>query len=281
MKLETEIKQEHQATLTPPARPAMHFWVLMLILIILLAGIIIVSIAIGSVSVPFDHVIRIIFGHLTGGVISWDQTQDLIIWNFRLPRVLLAAIVGAGLAVSGTTLQALVRNPLADPYIFGVSSGAAVGAVAVLTLGPIVVGGVSYQTAAFVGALLAMVLVYMLAQQRGHIIPMRLLLAGIALGYTLQAVMSYLILRSTRPGGGVDGIMRWLAGSLATANWDDLGVPTLVLALTITLLILQARPLNTLLTGDETATSLGVNLPRFRLQLFFGYLAACRDNCLC
>lgn len=272
MKLGTEVVQlsarVNRLRLALRLRPGLRFWLLCVILSVVLVLAIILSVALGAVSVPFTHVIRIIFGHLVSGTISWDQTEDLIIWDFRLPRVLLAAVVGAALAVSGTTLQALVRNPLADPYIFGVSSGAAVGAVAVLTLGPLIVAGFSYQTAAFLGALTAMVLVYLLAQQRGRIVPMRLLLAGVALGYTLQAVMSYLILRSARPGGGIDGILRWLAGSLSNATWGDLGIPGLVLLVVMILLLLQARRLNLLLTGEETATALGINLQRFRVQLF-------------
>ena len=113
-----------------------------------------------------------------------------------------------------------------------------------------------------------MLLVYLLAQQGGRLAPMRLLLAGVALGYTLQAVTSYLVLRSTRPGGGVEGILAWLAGSLATATWDDLGVPSLVLLIVVVLLMLQARSLNALLAGEETAIGLGINVARFRLQLF-------------
>ncbi len=113
-----------------------------------------------------------------------------------------------------------------------------------------------------------MLLVYLLAQQGGHLVPTRLLLVGVALGYTLQAVTSYLVLISSRPGGGVAGVLYWLAGSLSNATWDDLGLPTLLLLLTIVFLLLQARPLNALLTGEEVATSLGINLMRFRLQLF-------------
>ena len=248
-----------------------RFWVLLGGLVLALVGAVLVSVSVGAVSIPLPHVITILTHHLLPGRSAGaaiDPTQDDIVWSLRLPRVLLAGVVGAALAVSGTTLQALIRNPLADPYIFGVSSGASVGAVAVLTLGPEFVVGLSFQAAAFAGALITMLLVYLLAQQGGRLIPTRLLLAGVALGYTLQAVTSFLVLISSQPGGGVAGVLYWLAGSLSSANWDDLGLPTLLLLLSTVLLLLQARPLNVLLTGEETATSLGINLMRFRLQLF-------------
>jgi len=214
--------------------------------------------------------VQVIGSHLLPGWIApvADPTQDQIIWVFRLPRVLLAVVVGAALAVSGTALQAMTRNPLSDPYIFGVSAGASVGAVLVITLGSAVMGGVSLSLAAFLGALLSMILVYTLAQQQGRATPMRLVLAGVALSYVLSAVTSYLVLRSATPGGGAAAVLTWLAGSLGGAKWEQLGLPSTVVVLTTLLLLAQARPLNALLAGDETATGLGVNVERFRQQLF-------------
>ncbi len=113
------------------------------------------SVSFGAVPIPLLHVIPILTSHLSHGHLAGhaiNPTEDNIVWDLRLPRVLLAGVVGAALAVSGATLQALIRNPLADPYIFGVSSGASVGAVAVLTLGPALVIGFSLQAAAFGGA---------------------------------------------------------------------------------------------------------------------------------
>lgn len=188
-------------------------------------------------------------------------------WQFRLPRTLLAVVVGAALSVAGAALQAMVRNPLADPYIFGVSSGASVGAVAVLTLTG-AVGGWSLSLAAFAGALLSMTVVYLLARQGGRVTPLRLILAGVALGYVLSAVTSYLVLRKSGPGGGVSAVLYWLAGSLGGAKWAYLGVPAGVLVLSTLYLLAQARGLNALLAGDEAAVSLGISLEHFRFRLF-------------
>ena len=252
------------------ARAATLFWSLQLGLVVALVFAILFAVGIGAVEIPLPITTQVIGSHLLPGWIApvADPTQDQIIWVFRLPRVLLAAIVGAALAVSGTALQAMTRNPLSDPYIFGVSSGASVGAVLVITLGSTVMGGVSLSLAAFVGALLSMILVYVLAQQQGRATPMRLVLAGVALSYVLSAVTSYLVLRSATPGGGAAAVLTWLAGSLGGAKWEQLGLPSAVVVLATFLLLAQARPLNALLAGDETATGLGVNVERFRQQLF-------------
>ena len=253
-----------------PSAAAARFWLLVPILLAALVMAIVAAVAVGAVPLPFGKVVQIILHHLLPQLtpVVWTPTEDQIVWQFRLPRVLLAMIVGAALSVSGTALQAMVRNPLADPYIFGVSSGASVAAVAVITLGSALVGGLSLSFAAFLGALAAMVLVYVLAQQGGRAAPTRLVLAGVAVGYVLSAVTSYLVLRSATPGGGAAAVLTWLAGSLGAAKWEYLGAPGLAVLVSTILLMLQARPLNALLAGEETAIGLGVNVERFRIQLF-------------
>ncbi|MCG8348064.1 MAG: iron ABC transporter permease [Chloroflexales bacterium] len=260
--------QPHAAPLARPRTVAV-FGSLIVGLLVALVVAIIAAVAVGAVAIPFGTVVRIIVGNLFPDIIEvdWTPTEDQIVWVFRLPRVLLAVIVGAALSVSGTALQAMVRNPLADPYIFGVSSGASVGAVAVLTLGA-ATGSLSLSVAAFGGALVAMIIVYLMAQQNGRTAPTRLILAGVALAYVLQAITSYLVLRVSGPNGGAAAVLTWLAGSLGRAKWEYLGLPSLVVAVATVLLLLQARSLNALLAGEETATSLGVNIERFRLQLF-------------
>ena len=232
---------------------------------------IIIAVAVGAVAVPFTQVIQIILAHLLPGTITptWTPAADRIVWVFRLPRVLLAVIVGAALSVSGTTLQAIARNPLADPFVFGVSYGATVGAVLVLTLGAGSFGGISLTLAAFLGALVAMILVYLFAQQRGRITPLRLILAGVALSYTFSAITSYLVLRaSQRANNQVGLVLSWLAGSFGRARWEHLGLPAIIVILLTGYLILQARQLNVLLMGDERAAGLGIKIERFRFQMF-------------
>ena len=257
----------------PPIRPmrkAAIFSFLMGNLGIALVLVIIASVAVGAVSIPFARVVQVIIEHLLPGTmtVEWTPIEDQIVWAIRLPRSLLAAIVGAGLAITGATLQAVVRNPLADPYIFGVSSGASVGAVLVLILGSGAVGGLSLSLAAFIGAMVSMGMVYLLAQQGGRVSPMRLILAGVALAYLFSAITSFLILFQTRDFSGASRVLYWLSGSLGAAKWQDLGLPSLVLVVAIFILLLQARPLNALLAGEETAIGLGINTEQLRLGLF-------------
>ena len=228
------------------------------------------SVAVGSVAIAPGTVISVIAAH----VLPWHPgtpatgTQSTIVWEFRLPRALLGLVVGASLAVAGAVLQAVVRNPLADPFVFGVSSGASVAAVAALTLASGALSTVSVPAAAFAGALATTLLVFLLAQRHGRVTPGRLVLAGVAMSYLLSSVTSYLVLRASTPDGGVSEVLSWLSGSLAAASWGDLGLPGLVLVAATTGLVLLAPLLNAFLAGDETAASLGVDVGRVRLILF-------------
>jgi iron complex transport system permease protein len=198
---------------------------------------------------------------------DWQAFQANIIWEIRFPRVLLGGLVGAGLAVVGATMQALVRNPLADPYLLGVSSGASLGAVAVILLGISWFGIYSLSVAAFLGALCAFVLVYVLARQGGRLTTGRLVLAGVAVSYVLSAAMNVLIYNAPN-GEQVKSVVFWLLGSLGGARWAYLGLPALILVAGTLLLIVQSRTLNALSAGEETAATLGVNTTRFRQQSF-------------
>jgi iron complex transport system permease protein len=233
-----------------------------------LFGAIVVAVGVGEVAIPASVSARAVGHHLLPSVIGpvGDSVQDQIIWEFRLPRELLAVLVGGGLAVVGTVLQALVRNPLADPYLLGVSAGASLGAVAVVVLASGVVGELPVSLGAFVGSVAATALVYAIAQRRGRISPSRLVLAGVAVAYLFDAAFSYLILRQPSYSNAHD-ILFWLLGSFAAAKWSTLMLPAVVLVGCCAVLLLQARPLNALLAGEETAASLGVDVTRFRLQM--------------
>ena len=223
--------------------------------------------SLGPVSVPLLECWRIVIHHVLPGAVGApaDGVQDQIIWDFRLPRALLGVLVGAGLSLVGCALQAAVRNPLADPYLLGVSAGAALGAVIVIVIGSAAVGGLSLSLAAFCGALLAMGFVYVLARRGGRVTPLRLVLAGVALAYLFQAVYSFLLIKTTPEAA--QAAQFWLLGSLGTARWPDLGLPAGALLAGSAFLLAQARPLNSLLAGEETAVSLGLNVNRFRVQL--------------
>nr|ATY72536.1 iron chelate uptake ABC transporter [Streptomyces thioluteus] len=224
-----------------------------------------VAVSIGAVDVPLTDVWRIVLNHVTGGGASGDPALDQIVWNFRVPRVVLAALVGAGLAVSGVVLQAVVANPLADPYVIGVSSGASLGAVLVITLAGGALGGLGVSGAAFLGAIAAVVLVFLLGQRRGRLAPTRLVLSGVAVGYVFLAATSYLQLQATPTE--LRQVVFWLLGSVSGAQWGQLPVVTTVVVAVTAVLSLFGRRLNALLAGDESATALGVDVNRLRAVL--------------
>ena len=230
---------------------------------------VVVAIGLGPVGVAPPTVLKIIGHHMMGlfDAESWARTDDAIIWQVRLPRVLLGAIVGAALGVVGVTLQALVRNPLAEPYILGVSSGASAGAAAAILFGVgSWLGRESVSLMAFFGALGALALVLALARSSGRITPSRMLVAGVAVAYLLSAVTSLLILFA-HSEYGARAVMFWLLGSLANADWSTLPIGYLGMGAGMILVFWWRRRLDLLALGDETAMASGVDPGRTRLQL--------------
>lgn len=217
-----------------------------------------VGILLGSERLPPLEVL----GALAGG---GDATTRTIVVDFRVPRVLLALVLGGGLAVAGATFQALLRNPLAEPYILGVSGGAAVGAVAVLALGLTTAGSWSLPLAALVGALVAIVLVFRVASVGGrgsHIDVRVLLLAGVVVGAFFSAVIALILaLSSARI---VQTAVYWMMGSLTTSDWGEVVVATTYTLPAIALLLSRARALNAISVGEESALYLGVDVERVK-----------------
>lgn len=205
---------------------------------------------------------------LEGQAGGWDLSQQQIVWRVRLPRVLLAALAGAGLALVGVAMQAMVRNPLADPYLLGVSSGASVGAVSVLAFGALAfAGGYALPLGAFCGALAACVVVYGLAHSGGRIVAARLILGGVAIAYCMGGVTSLIVLTAGQRDLA-DAVLTWTMGSLAGTKWHELGLPAVLVLAGMAALLTQARTLNALLTGEDAAATLGVDTTRTRRALF-------------
>ena len=255
----------------PPLRH-LPIWTCCFALVALLCVCMTIAIAMGSVRVPPLTVWKILWSellpHASGEPTDWTLQQRQIVWMLRLPRVLMAALVGAGLATVGVVMQAMVRNPLADPYMLGVSSGASVGAVSVLAWGSLSLAGIyAISVGAFAGALIAAIVVYWLARVGGQIHSVRLILSGVAVGYFLLGLTSLITLTSGQRDLA-NALLTWTLGSLAGAQWDRLPLPAAVLFAGVVWLALQARSLNALLTGDETAATLGVNTHRLRRSLF-------------
>jgi iron complex transport system permease protein len=261
----------HGRRVRRPSRPApLHGVPLVLaagVLAAVLVGTMLVGVSVGAVAVPLSDVWGIVADQLGLGAVggSFDPTYEQIVWEFRVPRVLLAALAGAGLSVAGVVLQAVVGNPLADPYVLGVSSGAALGAAVALTAGVGIAGTLGVSGLAFAGAVAAVVIVFALGQHRGRLAPLRLVLAGVAVSYVLTAATSFVQIQATP--NELRSVMFWLMGSVAGARWPQLQVVSVVVLGATAGLTLFGRQLNALVAGDETAISLGVDVHRLRIVL--------------
>jgi len=204
-----------------------------------------------------------------GAIGHWNaipSSDRLVVFGLRLPRIALGILVGAALSVSGASFQALLRNPLADPYVLGVSSGAALGAIFSLAWFPREPW--TMQALAFVGALVTIAAVYFLGRRGGQLDSTTLLLAGIVAASFLSAIIMFLM--TTLSGRDLRGMAFWLMGDLATAPAVRLGFLFLVLLLTIGAIYTTASDLNLILTGEQEAHHLGVNVPRVKLVVYVG-----------
>ncbi|MDD1137359.1 iron ABC transporter permease [Pseudomonas sp. TNT2022 ID233] len=227
----------------------------------------VVSLGFGPARVPVDVVWRILLHKLFGlGVPDWSAGQEHIVWLIRVPRMLLGALVGAGLALIGAVLQAVTRNPLADPHLLGVTSGATLGAVIVVLHVGEIVGLLTLPIAAFIGALLSMFLVLGIANRQGRLDSDRLLLCGVAVSFVMMAIANLLLFMGDHRASSA--VMFWMLGGLGLARWELLAVPALSVLLGLILLIGMARPLNALMAGEQTAVTLGLNARAVRLRVF-------------
>lgn len=215
---------------------------------------IVLSVGVGAASIPILQVLQIL-------ITPTANMADQIVWNLRLPRALTGAMVGADLAVSGAILQGVMRNPLADPHIIGISSGAGIMGMFVLVVVPSWMYLIT--PVAFIGAMTAAVLIYILAWKNG-IKPVRIILAGVAVSAFLSACISgILIFYSDR----VHGALMWMAGGLAARSWDDATMMVPYTVAGISLALWGSYFLNMLQLGDDMARSLGVNIERTRVCL--------------
>ncbi len=224
-----------------------------------------IAVTIGPADISFGDVWASIASHVGLGESPLSVLRDGIVWELRLPRVLTAAAVGAGLALSGAVMQAITRNPLADPYLLGLSSGASLGAVAVLLLG----AAVLLPVAAFVGAMAALVVTLLLASALGAITPTRTVLAGLAVSAFAGAVTS-LVIFWTVTGDSYREILGWLLGSLSGARWPAVAITVAAILIAGIPVMLTGRLLDSFAFGDVSAASLGVNVSATR----WGLLAA-------
>jgi iron complex transport system permease protein len=236
-------------------------------LAVLLAASVVTAVAIGPAGLSPADVWASVLAHLGIGEPTLSPLRDGIVWQLRMPRVLTAAAVGAGLALCGAVMQALTRNPLADPYLLGLSSGASVGAVIVIVLG----AGLLLPFAAFVGALAALAATLALANAAGAggLTPTRTVLAGLAVSSVFGAVTSLVIFWSAT-GDSYREILNWLLGSLAGTDWWSVAIAGGAVVLIGIPLLASARTLDAFAFGDSAAAALGVHVGRSRALLLTG-----------
>ena len=231
----------------------------------------VISLTFGSVAYDAIDVWDVVAAHI--GIIPGDDvfgsTIDSVVWSLRAPRGLLALIVGAGLALAGVVMQTLVRNPLADPYLLGVSSGASVGATAVITIGVFTSFGLyAISVGALFGALAATAIVYLITLAQGGLTPLRLILTGVVASSAFSALASFLVFKA-QDARAAQGVMFWMLGSVVGAQWDRLLLPALVVLAAFLVLMFMSNPLDAMSAGPDTAAALGVNVERLRQILFF------------
>ncbi|CAM3220170.1 iron ABC transporter permease [Paracoccus nototheniae] len=227
-----------------------------------------VAVSVGAVAVPLSSVGAVVLDRLLPGLIAHDvgAGHASIIWQIRLPRVILAGLVGAGLGLVGAALQSVTRNPLADPHLLGISSGGAFGAIAALLHLGMFLGPLTVPLMAFGGALIATAMVLGVAHLAGAHSADRLVLTGVAVSFVIMACANILIFlgdpRATHT------VLFWMLGGLGLAQWSHLLWPLAVLLPCGLWLWAQADRLNAMSLGDETAASLGLEVGRFRLTVF-------------
>lgn len=223
--------------------------------------------AVGTATIPISDILNILLSKIPGleAIISstYPPSWEKIILDVRLPRVLLGAFVGASLAVAGTSMQGLFRNPMADPFVIGISSGAALGAVITLPMEAVLKTGAHYVAPffAFAGALGAVLLVYSISRVGGRLPVETLLLAGVAVASFLSAITSVVVYAYSRD---IMNVLFWLTGSLGAAKWIDINVVFPACVLGTVVLFLFARDLNGIMLGEETARHLGIEAERVK-----------------
>lgn len=251
------------------ARRVLKYLTLPIVIVVLTltAVSVIYSVNIGSETFDQEAIWEVIVNRLEG-VSSENKAIETIVWDLRLPRALLAVVVGAGLSIAGCAIQTLVRNPLADPYLLGVSSGASVGATAVITFGVLSGFGLwSTSIGALLGALGAALAVYLVAMAQGGLTPIRLVLSGVVLSSAFSAIASFLVFKGPDPRAA-QSVLHWLLGSVSGAQWDRIPLATSVVLICLTLLLLGSSWLDALAWGPDAAAALGVPVGALRQGLF-------------
>ena len=248
------------------ARPVRHaLWGLGVVALVVSIS---AAVSIGAVPIPLGTVWGVILDRLAPGLVTpdWSAGRAAIVWDIRLPRALLAALVGAGLALVGAVLQSVTRNPLADPHLLGISSGAAFGAILALLHTGLFLGLATVPLLAFAGALGSTLLVLAVASFAQATSADRLVLTGVAVSFIVMALANVLIFLGDPRAAHT--VVFWMLGGLGLAQWAHLAWPAIILSAAALYFRAVSGSLNALTIGDETASTLGIPVARFRLTVF-------------
>ncbi|MCQ2010419.1 iron ABC transporter permease [Sporolactobacillus sp. STSJ-5] len=247
------------------------YYPIILLLLFLIAVSAVYSVSIGQVHIPFGKSMNILLHVLTNGKLGsssavGNESYFNIIYQIRMPRVIFALLIGIGLSLCGTVMQAVVQNPLADPYIIGISSGASLGATVAILIGfgsSALFANFGVAFGAFAGAVVTSAAVLLLSSIGGKATSVKLVLSGVVVGAFCSSLSS-LVIYFANNAEGVQQVAFWSMGSLAPSSWEKVPILAIVVLLGSGIFLFQHRVLNTMLLGDESAVTLGINLSVFR-----------------
>ncbi|WP_420714453.1 FecCD family ABC transporter permease [Rhodococcus sp. RDE2] len=226
-----------------------------------------VSLTLGSEPVPLSATWDVVRARFAGGT-GPDPVYDTIIWELRAPRILMALIVGAGLAMAGAAMQTLVKNPLADPYLLGISAGAGVGATLVIMFGVLTTLGIwALSLGALLGAMAAGAAVFGVSMAQGGLTPLRLILTGVVMASAFSSISSFLVFLSD-DRDAVRSVLHWTLGSVAGSMWEQILPALVVVLLSAAILFAIHSWLDALASGPDVARALGVPVRGLRFGLF-------------
>jgi len=245
--------------------------IILILSIIFLIVLMVLSATIGVADISFMEAMRIMFSKIpfVGGLIpinDIDYSHIMIVLNLRFPRIILAALVGAGLSVVGAALQGMFKNPMADPYVLGISSGASFGATIAIVVGlEYTFLGIGITTVfAFIGSIATIICVYSVSRVGSKLPATTLLLSGIAISFMLSSLVSIIMIFNRNQ---VERIVFWIMGSVSAASWRQIALLFPVVVGGVAVIMAFSRDLNVMLTGEETAKSLGVEVERVKKYL--------------
>lgn len=239
------------------------FLILLILSIAVLVLSVFLAVGLGTVNISFSDTYKIIIGKIFGKENLYSEISKstvYIVWSLRVPRVLLGLLAGAGLSLCGAVMQSTVNNPIAEPYILGVSSGATFGATLIIALGL----SQAVSVGSFLGAVIATFLVMGIASHKGKMTATRLILSGTVVNALFTAFSNFVI-SVFASSDSIADIKFWTMGSLASASYQQILIPAIIVILASIFFLTQARTMNTMMLGDETAISLGINLSVYRI----------------